>query len=252
MIFTGVRHHGGIHSKPIPWDKAETIYRMLMVDPEKNYRRLFAYSFGLYTGARASEIASITWENLFGINETARGRTDLRIAFVSKKGSDKRYPHLAPELIDAILKVKEWAEPFVVKSARPIIIHPKSLKKEATNRDASDLVNSALIIGGVFDTTGAHTLRKTLGRRMYDLHGRTDEAIHLIQKFLGHRSPQSTMSYIGITDEKIKHTIQNLGTQGILVEPESFFDILRESAGKQKRLDSDQGGDEVGYVLSVS
>lgn len=211
------------------------IYRMLMVDPEQDYRRLFAYSFGLFTGARASEIASINWGDIYGINETARDRTDLKIAFISKKGGAKRYPHMAPELVNAIIQVKAWADPHVVKVARPVVLHPRSFRYHAANTDASKLVNSALIMGGVFDTTGAHTLRKTLGRRMYEMHGKTDEAIHIVQKFFGHKSKDSTMCYIGITDEKIKDTIQNLNGQGVLLEQEDFFNIFkRRSAGAQR------------------
>lgn len=250
MIFTGVRHQGGIHSKPLPWDKAMEIYSILMEDPEKDYRRLFAYAFGLFTGARAGEIAKITWGSIHGVNETALGRTDLRIMFESSKGSDTRVPHLAPELIAAIVRVKKWAGAEVQKSNMPVILKSK-IRRTANNRDAATLVNSALIIGGIFDTSGCHTLRKTLGRKMYEINGKSDEALHFCQKFLGHRSKESTMHYIGITDERLKETIQNLNAKGVEVGPQSFYNQLDWF---EKRIGRylNPGGDEDAGVLDLS
>lgn len=248
MIITGIRHQGGIHSYPLDWDKAMEIYDLLMDDPEENYQRLFCYSFGLFTGARASEIASIKWENIYGINETARGRKDLRIVFDAKKGSERRYPYMAPELVNAIIRVKEWAPAECVKSQLPVITARGSRRREAINVDASALVNSAMMLGEVYDNRGCHALRKTIGRRLYELHGKDDQALHFVQKFLGHRSLNSTLSYIGITEEKVRDAIQNLNPGS---DKESYLERLDRFSYGDERPRVDKGNRGIPFVLHI-
>lgn len=57
----------------------------------------------------------------------------------------------------------------------------------------------------------SHTFRKTFGRYVYDLKGRTMEAVILLSMIFKHSSPQVTMVYLGIRQEEIEdvyNTIQ--------------------------------------------
>ena len=57
----------------------------------------------------------------------------------------------------------------------------------------------------------SHTFRKTFGRYVYDLMGRTMEALILLSMIFKHSSPQVTMVYLGIRQEEIEgvyNTIQ--------------------------------------------
>lgn len=57
----------------------------------------------------------------------------------------------------------------------------------------------------------SHTFRKTFGRYVYDMMGRTMEALILLSMIFRHSSPQVTMAYLGICREEIEgvyNTIQ--------------------------------------------
>lgn len=50
----------------------------------------------------------------------------------------------------------------------------------------------------------AHTLRKTFAYQLWALNGKTHEALTVVQKMLGHKTPGTTLDYLGISREQIQ------------------------------------------------
>jgi integrase len=50
----------------------------------------------------------------------------------------------------------------------------------------------------------AHTLRKTYAYQLWAQNGKTHEALTVVQKTLGHKSPGTTLDYLGISREQIE------------------------------------------------
>lgn len=56
----------------------------------------------------------------------------------------------------------------------------------------------------------SHTLRKTFGKRIYEMDGQSDRALIYLSDIFGHSSTAITRSYIGITQDQIKDVYLNL------------------------------------------
>lgn len=50
----------------------------------------------------------------------------------------------------------------------------------------------------------AHTLRKTYAYQLWTQNGKTHEALTVVQKTLGHKTPGTTLDYLGISREQIE------------------------------------------------
>lgn len=61
------------------------------------------------------------------------------------------------------------------------------------------VLRAAARAAGIHDPVGTHTLRKTWGYQLY----RNGVDITRIQKIMNHSSPQTTLSYIGITRDEL-------------------------------------------------
>lgn len=56
----------------------------------------------------------------------------------------------------------------------------------------------------------SHTLRKTFGKRIYEMDGQSERALVYLSDIFGHSSIAITRKYIGITQEQIKDVYLNL------------------------------------------
>jgi site-specific recombinase XerD len=54
---------------------------------------------------------------------------------------------------------------------------------------------------------GTHTLRKTFGRRFYELHKNKSEALIHLGYYFNHSDTNTTKIYIGVTQEEIENVI---------------------------------------------
>lgn len=55
-----------------------------------------------------------------------------------------------------------------------------------------------------------HTFRKTFGREVYESMGRSSEALVLLNKVFKHTSIDTTMAYIGLTDDEVSKVYNNI------------------------------------------
>lgn len=56
----------------------------------------------------------------------------------------------------------------------------------------------------------SHTLRKTFGMRVYQMHGESDKALVFLSEVFGHASTATTRRYLGITQQQIAELYMDL------------------------------------------
>lgn len=56
----------------------------------------------------------------------------------------------------------------------------------------------------------SHTLRKTFGRRVWEMHGESDKALVFLSEIFSHSSTSITRKYLGITQEEISDAYLSL------------------------------------------
>ncbi len=83
---------------------------------------------------------------------------------------------------------------------------PHGYNEAATGFDKSVLIPIRKLSGIDF---GNHTLRRTFARLIY-LDNKTDETLRRLARILGHSSPQTTLRYIGITDDELRETMEGM------------------------------------------
>ena len=83
------------------------------------------------------------------------------------------------------------------------------------------ILNNAANKVGIKGEIGTHSLRKTFGYFMYEYCGKD---ITIVQKLLGHTSPQHTLRYIGILQDDLDEIIDNFDYNKI--ESKSSWSML--------------------------
>lgn len=149
------------------------------------------YLFGIYSGLRISDILK------FKVRDV-KGKDTIRLR-EKKTGKEKRFP------INGKLK-KEIAKYIEGKKDYDYLFPSRQRKNAAISRQqAYNIIKEAGEHFGL-DNLGTHTLRKTFGYHMYK---QTKDAI-TIQKILNHSSVETTLRYIGITQDTMDTAMKNL------------------------------------------
>jgi integrase len=189
-----------------------------------NYRDYLMFKVGIHSGYRISDIIKLKVSDLKGKTyfETKENKTGKNRKIVI-------HPELKKEL-DEYLKDKNDNEYiFGSKKYLNIVKTKTRIKNEKTNKmnteyidienespnspitrqQAYRILNNAARKVGITEEIGTHTMRKIFGYFLYmnsiDKNGNKD--ISLVQEILNHSTPDVTLRYIGITQNKIDDLI---------------------------------------------
>lgn len=84
-------------------------------------------------------------------------------------------------------------------------------KKPISRQMAWNVINEAAQAVGYNQPVGTHTLRKTFGYRLY----KESNDIGVVMVMLGQRSPEVTLRYIGIDEDRVKIEMKKLASKYI-------------------------------------
>lgn len=149
-------------------------------------RDLLMFTMGISFGLRITDLLSIKIGDV-------RGKDYFIIA--EEKTKKKRKITISPEIKKQLAQLDGADEEYIFKSRKGV---NKPISRVQAYRVLSDAAMRCGIrdkIGGI----GTHSLRKTFG---YQLYKKTND-IALVMMIFGHSSPKVSLSYIGITDERI-------------------------------------------------
>lgn len=189
-----------------------------------NYRDYLMFKLGIHSGYRISDIIKLKVSDLKGKTyfETNENKTGKNRKIVI-------HPELKKELDKYLLNKHDNEYIFGSKKYLNIVKAKTRFKNKQTNKmnteyieiendapnspitrqQAYRILNSAARKIGITEEIGTHTMRKIFGYHLYmnsaDNNGNKD--IVLVQEILGHSSPEVTLRYIGITQNKIDDLI---------------------------------------------
>lgn len=157
------------------------------------------FVLGVNSGLRISDLLRLTIGDV--LEDRARFQVRRRLAMRERKtGKAKDFPlnGAARAVLREYLHGRDRSDRRI-----PLFLSRQAggdgLPRAISRVQAYIILRSAARSAGILDPVGTHTLRKTWGYRLY-LSG---VDITRIQKIMNHSTPQTTLSYIGITRDEI-------------------------------------------------
>lgn len=175
------------------WSDAMNLIRKLAKDG--NYKMSLFISLGCFTGLRVSDITSLRWFQILGVDE---------FTVIEKKTGKKRVIRLNPQLQKHIAECYGHIKPIGDKA--PILVSQKGtiftiqrinvILKEIKKKYRLKVKNFS-----------CHSLRKTFGRQVYNMNSDNSElALVKLMELFNHSSVAITKRYLGLRQEEILET----------------------------------------------
>lgn len=153
---------------------------------DRNERNYIMYIIGVYSGLRISDILKlrvkdVKKKNIISITET-------------KTNKQRIFP------VNSFLKqeLRHYIENNILEEDEYLIKKSGKVNRPIKRCMAYIIMNQAAEYFGL-DNIGTHTLRKTFGYHFYN----QTKDICLLQEIFNHSTPEITLRYIGITQDKI-------------------------------------------------
>ena len=172
-----------------PIRKKSDIRKVEKILAKQSKRNLLLFTVGTNCGLRISDILALNVGDV-------RGKSYIQIV-EKKTGKFKRFP------INS--KLMPMFEDFTKdkKSDEPLFMSVYGLRLERTM--AYLIINRACKEAGIEARIGTHTMRKTFGYHHYQKF----KDVVMLQRIFNHSSPQITLRYIGIEQDKIDESYAN-------------------------------------------
>lgn len=205
-----------------PIKEIEQIKQIEEILKKKNYRNYIIFKFGVYSGYRISDIIKLKVSDVKGKDyfETIELKRD-------KKRKVKILPSFKEELNLYIENKKDDEYLFPSKKYKDKVKKKVRVKNEETGKMNSvyievenespnspiDRIQAWRILKDAFNQIGlydtaTHSLRKTFAYHIYINSGKD---IVMVQRILGHSSPEQTLNYIGILQSDEDKLVCSLG-----------------------------------------
>jgi site-specific recombinase XerD len=172
----------------------EELSRMLAAARASNYRDYVMLAVMSGCGLREAEVVGL---KIGDFRDVGGGQTFLRVL---GKGDKVRNVPLSPDLWRLIQR-------FVLLTQRSFTSHPDSRKpiftsrvgkdKPLTTRSVQNIVKKYVRAAGITKAISPHSIRHTVGTNM----AVNEAPLLVIQQFLGHSDPKTTMRYIRRAEE---------------------------------------------------
>ena len=172
----------------------EELSRMLAAARGSNYRDYVMLAVMAGCGLREAEVVGI---KIGDFRDVGGGQTFLRVL---GKGDKVRNVPLSPDLWRLIQR-------YVLLTGRSFASHPDSRKplftsrvgkdKPLTTRSVQNIVKKYVRAVGITKAISPHSIRHTVGTNM----AVNEAPLLVIQQFLGHSDPKTTMRYIRRAEE---------------------------------------------------
>lgn len=174
----------------LEWEKMQSLVLKLERDGEFKFALLIAT--GSYVGLRSSDLLQLKWNQLLD---------QQNLTLVEKKTGKERHITINPDLQDILKRL------FVKMEAKTN--QYMFVNRFGTKPISIQHVNAKLKeIFGHYDIKGqysSHFMRKTLGRRVWEMNKYSDQALLLLSQLFNHASVSTTKIYLGIRDQEISN-----------------------------------------------
>lgn len=174
----------------LEWEKMQSLVLKLERDGDNKFALLIAT--GSYIGLRISDLLQLRWNQV--LNQDC-------FTIIEKKTKKVRKVTINPELQTILnrlfiqLEAKEEDLMFVNRFG------DKSFSIQYVNSKLKEIFTSYKIKGQY----SSHFMRKTLGRRIWEVNKYSDQALLLLSQLFNHASVTTTKIYLGIRETEISN-----------------------------------------------
>lgn len=174
----------------LEWEKMQSLVLKLERDGELKFALLIAT--GSYIGLRISDLLQLRWNQVL---------TDDYFSITEKKTKKTRRVTINPELRTILkrlftqLNANESDLMFVNRFG------DKPFSIQYVNSKLKEIFTTYKIKGQY----SSHFMRKTLGRRIWEVNKYSDQALLLLSQLFNHTSITTTKIYLGIRDSEISN-----------------------------------------------
>ena len=176
------------------------------------YRNYLLFTCGINFGFRCGDLLQLKWGHFFHPNGTPKDSITLQ----EDKTNKRRTVYINKAVMSALkIVVSELVkqqggldlDSYVFRSESNRCKSNQPLDVKSVERILKDVINDEL---GIDIKAGTHCMRKTFGYHVVMSARDRSRALELLSKMLNHSSIAVTMCYIGITDDEIRATYENL------------------------------------------
>src|SRR5829696_8668323 len=179
----------------------DELSRMLNVARASNYRDYVLLAVMAACGLREAEVVGL---RIGDFREAAAGQVLLR---VFGKGDKVRNVSISPDLwrlIQRYVLLTERSFTSYPDSRKPLFTSRVGKDKPLTTRSVQNIVKKYVRAAGITKAISPHSIRHTVGTNM----ALNEAALLVIQQFLGHSDPKTTLRYIRRAEELATRTYQ--------------------------------------------
>lgn len=174
----------------LEWEKMQSLVLKLERDGEYKFALLIAT--GSYIGLRISDLLQLRWEQVL--------HQDY-FTITEKKTKKTRRVTINPELQEILTRLyivldgKEGQYMFINRFG------DKPFSIQYVNAKLKEIFTKYHIRGQY----SSHFMRKTLGRRVWEMNKYSDQALLLLSQLFNHSSVSTTKIYLGIREQEISN-----------------------------------------------
>lgn len=174
----------------LEWEKMQSLVLKLERDNELKFALLIAT--GSYIGLRISDLLQLRWNQV--LNEEYFTITEKKTKKIRKVTINPELQIILKRLF-VELEAKEEDLMFVNRYGE------KSFSIQYVNSKLKDIFTTYKIKGQY----SSHFMRKTLGRRIWEVNKYSDQALLLLSQLFNHASVTTTKIYLGIRETEISN-----------------------------------------------
>ena len=156
---------------------------------------------GSYLGLRAKDLLNIRWIDGLGKDEVT----------ITESKTDKVRAIMINESLKEILKYASTQISFSDRFRIENYLFANRKGQKISIQYANRLLKSTLKTYGVkTQNASTHTLRKTFGKRVWEMDGQSERSLVYLSQIFNHSNVGITRRYIGIVQEDIRNIYLNL------------------------------------------
>lgn len=175
----------------LPWPTYLSLVAKL--ERDQNYKFCLLLSVGVNTGLRISDLLRLKASDLVGhdtfkIDEGKTGKErNIKINKDLREILDRVLPKYIQGSFDRLLFLNKYGT--------------KAIDKSYVNVKFKEICKKYKV--KVDGNLSSHTFRKTLGRRVAEVHNYSDQSFLMLSKLFNHSNTTVTRTYLGITETEI-------------------------------------------------
>lgn len=165
------------------------------------YREYLLIGTGAYLGLRASDLLDLRWSDVLDKHE---------VTITEKKTSKTRLISINSSLHDILTSVSRNSIQQDKFNPDQYLFANRKGEKVSIQYINRVLKKTFSDYGVKTQNASTHTLRKTFGKRVWEMDGKSERSLIYLSQIFNHSSTSITRRYIGITDETIKNVYLSL------------------------------------------